>query len=78
MRIWFQTNGKDADTSNREQLVPTPDFTTVMISQGVGGYKKGDKVSMMFSAPRPASASSTRSAGAPAVPSVIFSAWKID
>ena len=38
---WFQTNGKDADNSNCEQMVPTPDFTTVMISQGVGEYKKG-------------------------------------
>ena len=36
VRLWFQTNGKDADNTNCEQLVPTADFTTVMISQGVG------------------------------------------
>jgi hypothetical protein len=79
VRIWFQTNGKDADNSNCEQMIPTPDFTTVMISQGVGEYKKGDKVSMMYSG----SAAGIglvykKPAGEPAVPSVIFSAWKID
>jgi hypothetical protein len=36
VRLWFQTNGKDVDNSNCEQLVATPEFTTVMISQGVG------------------------------------------
>ncbi|HLH94684.1 MAG TPA: hypothetical protein VKW08_06150 [Xanthobacteraceae bacterium] len=79
VRLWFQTNGKDADNSNCEQLVPTPDFTTVMISQGVGEYKKGDKVNAMISG----SATGIglvykKPAGEPAVPSVIFSAWKID
>jgi hypothetical protein len=79
VRLWFQTNGKDADNSNCEQLIPTPEFTTVMISQGVGEYKKGDKVSTMISG----SAAGIglvykKPAGEPAVPSVIFSAWKID
>jgi hypothetical protein len=79
VRLWFQTNGKDADNSNCEQQVPTPDFTTVMISQGVGEYKKGDKVNAMISG----SATGIglvykKPAGEPAVPSVIFSAWKID
>jgi hypothetical protein len=79
VRLWFQTNGKDADNSNCEQLVPTPDFTTVMISQGVGEYKKGDKINAMISG----SATGIglvykKPAGEPAVPSVIFSAWKLD
>jgi len=79
VRLWFQTNGKDADNSNCEQLVPTADFTTVMISQGVGEYKKGDKINAMISG----SATGIglvykKPAGEPAVPSVIFSAWKID
>src|ERR1700732_2710808 len=79
VRLWFQTNGKDVDNSNCEQMVPTPDFTTVMISQGVGEYKKGDKVNGMISG----SAAGIglvykKPAGEPAVPSVIFSAWKID
>ena len=79
VRLWFQTNGKDVDNSNCEQLVATPEFTTVMISQGVGEYKKGDKVNTMISG----SATGIglvykKPTGEPAVPSVIFSAWKID
>ena len=79
VRLWFQTNGKDVDNSNCEQMVPNPEFTTVMISQGVGEYKKGDKVNTMISG----SATGIglvykKPAGEPAVPSVIFSAWKID
>ena len=79
VRLWFQTNGKDVDNSNCEQLVPTADFTTVMISQGVGEYKRNDKINAMISG----SATGIglvykKPAGEPAVPSVIFSAWKID
>jgi hypothetical protein len=79
VRLWFQTNGKDADNSNCEQLVPTPEFTTVMISQGVGEYKKGDKVNAMISGSgEKIGLVYKKPAGEPAVPSVIFSAWKID
>ena len=79
VRLWFQTNGKDADNSNCEQMVPTPDFTTVMISQGVGEYKKGDKINAMFSGSAPGiGLVYKKPTGEPAVPSVIFSAWKID
>jgi hypothetical protein len=60
-------------------MIPTADYTTVMISQGVGEYKKGDKVNAMISG----SAAGIglvykKPPGEPAVPSVIFSAWKID
>jgi hypothetical protein len=79
VRLWFQTNGKDADNSNCEQMVATPDFTTVMISQGVGEFKKGDKVNAMYSGSAPGiGLVYKKPAGEPAVPSVIFSAWKID
>src|ERR1700680_1100611 len=79
VRLWFQTNGKDVDNTNCEQLVPTPEFTTVMISQGVGEYKKGDKVNAMISGSAPGiGLVYKKPAGEPAVPSVIFSAWKID
>jgi hypothetical protein len=79
VRLWFQTNGKDVDNSNCEQMIPTPDFTTVMISQGVGEYKKGDKVNAMMSGSAPGiGLVYKKPAGEPAVPSVIFSAWKID
>jgi len=79
VRLWFQTNGKDVDNSNCEQLVPTADFTTVMISQGVGEYKRNDKVNAMISGSAPGiGLVYKKPAGEPAVPSVIFSAWKID
>jgi hypothetical protein len=79
VRLWFQTNGKDVDNSNCEQMIPTADFTTVMISQGVGEYKKGDKVNAMISGSVPGiGLVYKKPAGEPAVPSVIFSAWKID
>jgi hypothetical protein len=79
VRLWFQTNGKDVDNSNCEQMIPTADYTTVMISQGVGEYKKGDKVNAMISG----SAAGIglvykKPPGEPAVPSVIFSGWKVD
>ena len=79
VRLWFQTNGKDVDNSNCEQMVPNADFTTVMISQGVGEYKKGDKVNTMISGSAPGiGLVYKKPAGEPAVPSVIFSAWKLD
>ena len=79
VRLWFQTNGKDVDNTNCEQTVPTADFTTVMISQGVGEYKKGDKVNAMMSGSAPGiGLVYKKPTGEPAVPSVIFSAWKID
>jgi hypothetical protein len=72
-------NGKDVDNSNCEQMVSTPEFTTVMISQGVGEYKRGDKVNAMISGSAPGiGLVYKKPAGEPAVPSVIFSAWKID
>src|ERR1700675_1667080 len=79
VRLWFQTNGKDVDNTNCEQTVPNPEFTTVMISQGVAEYKKGDKINAMISG----SATGIglvykKPANEPAVPSVIFSAAKID
>jgi hypothetical protein len=79
VRLWFQTNGKDVDNSNIEQTIPTPDFTVVGVSQGVGEFKKGDKVNMMMSGSAPGiGLVYKKPAGEPAVPSVIFSAWKID
>ena len=33
VRLWFQTNGKDVDNSNCEQMVPNADYTTVKIGR---------------------------------------------
>ncbi len=79
VRLWLRVNGKDVDNSNCEQSVPTPGFTTVMVSQGVNGLKKGDKVEAMFSASAPGlGIVYSKPAGEPAVPSIIFSLFKLD
>src|SRR3984885_1961018 len=69
VRLFFKTNGKDVDNSNCEQMVPTADFTTVMISQGVGEFKKGDKVEAWMSGSAPGiGLVYKKPAGEPAVP----------
>ena len=79
VRLWLRVNGKDVDNSNCEQSVPTPGFTTVMVSQGVNALKKGDKVEAMFSGSAPGlGIVYTKPEGEPAVPSIIFSLFKLD
>ena len=79
VRLWLRVNGKDVDNSNCEQSVPTPGFTTVMVSQGVNALKKGDKVEAMFSGSAPGlGIVYTKPPGEPAVPSIIFSLFKLD
>jgi hypothetical protein len=79
VRLWLRVNGKDVDNSNCEQAVPSGDFTTVMISQGVNALKKGDKVEAMFSGTSPGiGIVYSKPEGEPAVPSIIFSLFKLD
>jgi hypothetical protein len=79
VRLWLRVNGKDVDNSNCEQSVPTPGFTTVMVSQGVNALKKGDKVEAMYSATQPGlGIVFSKPADEPAVPSIIFSLFKLD
>jgi hypothetical protein len=79
VRLWLRVNGKDVDNSNCEQSVPTPGFTTVMVSQGVNALKKGDKVEAMYSGSAPGlGIVFSHPDGEPAVPSIIFSLFKLD
>jgi len=79
VRLWLRVNGKDVDNSNCEQSVPTPGFTTVMVSQGVNALKKGDKVEAMYAASGPGlGIVYSKPEGEPAVPSIIFSLFKLD
>jgi len=71
-------HGKDVDNSNANRWSLTRVHHRHDLA-GVGEYKKGDKVNTMISG----SATGIglvykKPAGEPAVPSVIFSAWKID
>ena len=77
--LWLRVNGKDVDNSNCEQSIPTPGFTTVMVSQGVNALKKGDKVEAMYSGSAPGlGIVFSKPDGEPAVPSIIFSLFKLD
>jgi hypothetical protein len=79
VRLWLRVNGKDVDNSNCEQSVPTPGFTTVMVSQGVNALKKGDKVEAMYSGSAPGlGIVYSKPEGEPAVPAIIFSLFKLD
>jgi hypothetical protein len=45
----MRVNGKDVDNSNTEQITLDPSFTSVLVSQGVAGPERGDKVTVVFS-----------------------------
>jgi hypothetical protein len=77
-RLWLRQNGKDVDNSNTQQTI-TPKYTAVVVCQGVGEVKAGDKlqlcqsdrgsgVGMIASTPK----------SEPIVPSMIFSLVKVD
>jgi hypothetical protein len=79
VRLWLRVNGKDVDNSNCEQSILDSAFTTVLVSQGLAELKKGDKVEAVFSGTVPGVGLIVRKpAGEPVVPSIIFSAYKID
>ena len=79
VRMWLRINGKDADNSNTEQTITDGNFTAVLVSQGLNELKKGDKIQAVFSGSAPGiGLVYKKPANEPAVPSVIFSAWKID
>src|SRR5712671_4359479 len=79
VRMWMRINGKDVDNSNTEQLISDPDFTAVLVCQGVAEVKRGDKVEVVFSGSVAGVGLVVKKpAGEPVVPSVILSGWRID
>jgi len=79
VRLWLRQNGKDVDNSNCEQAILDPAFTTVLVSQGIGEFKKGDTVQAVFSGSAPGLGIIVRKpAGEAVVPSIIFSIYKIN
>jgi hypothetical protein len=79
VRLWLRQNGKDVDNSNCEQSILDPAFTTVLVSQGIGEFKKGDTVQAVFSGSAPGLGIIVRKpAGEAAVPSIIFSMYKLN
>jgi hypothetical protein len=79
VRMWMRVNGKDVDNSNTEQIITDPEFTAVLVCQGVAELKRGDRIEVVFSGSAPGIGLVVKKpAGEPAVPSVIFSGWRID
>jgi hypothetical protein len=79
VRLWLRQNGKDVDNFNCEQAILDPAYTTVLVSQGIGEFKKGDTVQPVFSGSAPGLGIIVRKPeGEAAVPSIIFSIYKIN
>jgi hypothetical protein len=79
IRVWMRQNGKDIDNSNTEQFLVDPSATTVLVCQGVAEAKRGDKFEVVFSGSDPSVGVVVKKPmGEPVVPSIIFSAWRID
>jgi hypothetical protein len=79
VRLWLRQNGKDVDNSNCEQAILDPAYTTVLVSQGIGEFKKGDTVQAVFSGSAPGLGIIVRKPeGEAVVPSIIFSMFKLN
>ena len=78
VRLWMRQNGKDVDNSNTEQTIDNGS-TSVIVCQGVTKCKAGDTIELAFSASTPGlSLVFSKPANEPAIPSMIFSAVKVD
>ena len=80
VRLWMRKNGKDVANSNSEQTI-LPGFTAVLVTQGLAEIRAGDTMQLVYSVSAPDQKlgliASTPS-GEPMVPSMIFSAFKVD
>ncbi len=80
VRLWFRQNGQDVVNSNTEQTI-FPGFTAVLVCQGVGELKAGDKLELVYSvsaATESLGLIASKPSGEPVVPSLIFTAFKVD
>ena len=80
VRLWVKQNGQDVANSNTEQTI-LPGFTSVLVCQGVAEIKAGDKIELAFSASKGGEKLgliASKPKNEPAVPSMIFSAFKVD
>jgi len=80
VRMWMRINGKDVDNSNTEQTIVSG-FTAVLVCQGLAEAKAGDKVEVWFSVSKAGEGLglvALKPKGEPIVPSLIFSAFKVE
>jgi hypothetical protein len=79
VRLWFRVNGKDVANSNTEQVISDASFTAVLVSQGVQLLRNGDTIETVYSGSAPGLGLIVKKpAGEPVVPSIIFSAFKVN
>jgi hypothetical protein len=79
--VWMKQNGKDVDNSGCRQALKDPKFTTVLVCQGIAECKAGDKFNVVISsntADNGVGIVKIAPKGEPAIPSIIFSIYKID
>lgn len=76
--LWLRLNGKDVPESNSVQNIPSPGFTTVLVSQGGLTLKAGDVLEFMYGASAPGlGLVASKPANMPAVPSIIFAIFEL-
>jgi hypothetical protein len=79
--VWMKQNGKDVDNSGCRQAIKNPKFTTVLVCQGIAECKAGDKFNVVISAnsaDHGVGIVKIAPKGEPAIPSIIFSIYKIN
>jgi hypothetical protein len=78
--VWMKQNGKDVDNSGCRQAIKDSKFTTVLVCQGIAECKAGDKFNVVISsntADHGVGIIKIAPKGEPAIPSIIFSIYKI-
>jgi len=78
--VWMRQNGKDVDNSGCRQSIKDSKFTTVLVCQGIAECKAGDKFNVVISSNAPSNGVGIikiAPKGEPAIPSIIFSIYKI-
>jgi hypothetical protein len=78
--VWMKQNGKDVDNSGCRQTIKDSKFTTVLVCQGIAECKAGDKFNVVISsnsADHGVGVIKIAPKGEPAIPSIIFSIFKI-
>jgi hypothetical protein len=79
--VWMKQNGKDVDNSGCRQVIKDASFTTVLVCQGIAECKAGDKFNVVIStnsADKGVGIVKIAPKGEPAIPSIIFSIYKIN
>jgi hypothetical protein len=77
--MWTRVNGKDVPDSNSIQYISSPQFTAVLVAQGEMTFKAGDVLEMMYAASAPGlGLIIAKPPNMPTVPSMIFTAYKLN